>query len=79
MREPNAPVDKDRLPSTFAVDECPFCHTPVSPGKPVGHWDGRGTAGFLYAAKCEGCGTDLVGTGRTGAESPEVVIWTKAG
>jgi len=62
----------------FAKDECPFCHNSLSPGKPVGHWDGDKTTGFLYTAKCEGCGTQLVGTGKAGGEPPEVVIWMKS-
>ena len=60
------------------VDECPYCRTPVVAGEPVGHWDGQGTAGFLYAAKCKGCDVDLVGTGRAGGETPEVIVWSSA-
>jgi hypothetical protein len=60
------------------VDECPYCRTPVVTGEPVGHWDGDGVAGFLYAAKCNGCGVDLVGTGKAGGEIPEVIVWSSA-
>jgi hypothetical protein len=67
MQGPNLPEDKNRLPPAFAVDQCPVCHAPVSPGKPAGHWDGDACAGFLYTAECQGCGASLVGTGKQGA------------
>jgi hypothetical protein len=70
--------DETNRPPESAVDKCPCCHTPLSPGKPVGHWDGDRTAGFLYAAECPGCEKRLVGTGKAGGEPPEEVTWTKA-
>jgi hypothetical protein len=78
MQESNEPTEDRQSSLAFAVDQCPFCDLPLSPGKPIGHWDGDGTAGFLYVADCKGCGRNLVGTGKAAGESPEVVIWTKA-
>ena len=60
------------------VDECPYCRTPVAAGEPVRHWERYETAGFLYAATCEGCGADLVGAGRAGGEATEGIVWGSA-
>jgi hypothetical protein len=60
------------------VDECPYCRTPVPVGEPVNNWERDGTAGFLYAATCEGCGADLVGAGRAGGETTEGIVWSSA-
>ena len=72
------PLEQLRIAGLLSdpVDQCPFCRTPVCAGNPVGHWDGKETAGFLYSAKCKGCGADLVGTGRAGGETPEVIVWS---
>jgi hypothetical protein len=75
MIEHLSPDEKNRW-SGFAVDECPLCHTRLSPDEPAGHWDGD-RPGFLYAAECPGCRKKLIGTGKAGGESPEVVTWTE--
>ncbi len=51
---------------------------PVSCVEAVGHWDGKETAGILYTGTCEECGIGLVGTGRAGAEAPEMITWSRA-
>jgi hypothetical protein len=60
------------------VDECPLCRTPVAAGEPIRNWERYGTAGLLYAATCDGCGTELVGAGTAGGEAAEGIVWGSA-
>jgi hypothetical protein len=61
----------------YAINRCPCCNAPISPGEPVDHYEGD-PPGFVYSARCEGCGATLVGTGRPRGEAPEEIYWIKA-